>query len=319
MAGHCKMINDIDIFVTSNSFSKNKILRKKMRDIFPKTKFNDTGLYLSSNQLIKYANKSEGLVLGLEKIDEYVLSKLKNLKFISKYGVGIDNIDLDLCKKKNIKVLYQKGVNSDSVAELTLSYIILLSRNALTTNNLLKNKKIWKKNGGMQLCELTVGIIGFGSIGRKIASYLKKFGCKILVNDLIDYSSVCKKYKYTFCSKDYLLSNSDIVTLHTSLNDSSYKMVDKNFLKKLKSTSYIVNTSRGDIINEEHFFKALENKEIAGAALDVFQNEPKINNNFLKFDNIFCSPHIAGNSNRAIIEMGNSAINNILKYINTSN
>ena len=222
-------------------------------------------------------------------------------------------------QKKNIKVLYQKGVNSDSVAELTLSYIILLSRNALTTNNLLKNKKIWKKNGGMQLCELTIGIIGFGSIGRKIASYLKKFGCKILVNDLIDYSSVCKKYKYSFCSKDYLLSNSDIVTLHTSLNDSSYKMVDKNFLKKLKSTSYIVNTSRGDIINEEHFFKALENKEIAGAALDVFQNEPKINNNFLKFDNIFCSPHIAGNSNRAIIEMGNSAINNILKYFNTSN
>ena len=96
-------------------------------------------------------------------------------------------------------------------------------------------------------------------------------------------------------------------------------MVDKDFLKKLKSTSFIVNTSRGDVINEEDFFKAIENKEIAGAALDVFQNEPNINRNFLKFDNIFCTPHIAGNSNKAVFEMGNSAINNILNYINTLN
>ena len=94
-------------------------------------------------------------------------------------------------------------------------------------------------------------------------------------------------------------------------------MVDKNFLKKIKPTSFIVNTSRGDIINEEHFLQAIKGKKIAGAALDVFQNEPNINPDFYKYDNVFCTPHIAGNSNKAVFDMGNSAINNILKHINT--
>ena len=319
MGGLYKMRYIHDIFVTSNSFSKNKTLRKKMSDIFPNTTFNDTNLPLSSNQLIKNGLKCDGLVLGLEKIDERVLSKLKNLKFISKYGVGIDNIDLELCKKKNIKVLYTKGVNSDSVTELALSYIILLSRNALTANNLLKNKKIWKKNGGLQMNELTIGIIGFGRIGKKIASYLKKFGCTILVNDLVDYSNICKKNNYIFCSKNYLLKNSDVITLHASLNKSSYQMVNKNFLKNMKFSSFLVNTSRGDLINEEDFLDSIRRKKIAGAALDVFKNEPKINPNLLKQENVFCTPHIAGNSNKAILDMGESAINNIIKYINKKN
>jgi len=305
----------VNIAVTSPSFSKNKTLQNKIYSYFPDAKLNLEGKPFNKRELIEYIGEAEGLIVGLDKIDKEVLNGCPNLKIISKYGVGLNNIDLNGCKERNIAIGWSGGVNRLSVAEMTLGYILMLSRNLYITSNQLK-RGVWNKNGGFELSGKIVGIIGVGFIGKELIRLLEPFRCKILVNDIINQNRYYKKYNLIESSKDEIYKNADIITLHTPLNSTTNNMITLKEMKIMKKSAILINSARGGLINEDDLKFALQNNIIAGGAIDVYINEPPTNKELIEIPNLITTPHIGGNSKEAVLAMGMSAIEHLRKFFN---
>ncbi|TAD94725.1 MAG: hydroxyacid dehydrogenase [Bacteroidetes bacterium] len=302
----------IKIVVTSRSFSLNKTLRIELLQHFPENVvFNDKGLYLDGQALLDFVQGADILVVGLEKIDENVLKVCPNLKMISKYGVGLDNIDLEICQKYGVKIGWTGGVNRLSVAEVALGFMLGLCRNLFLTS--LQHKSgIWNKSGGYQLSGKTVGIIGVGFIGKELVRLLKPFGCKILVNDIIDQKQYYSENNLTETSKEDIFRQADLISFHTPLNTETTHLVRKETLELMKPSAFLINTARGSIIKREDLKWALQNKMIKGAAIDVYEEEPPTDLEFLQLENLVCTPHLCGNSEEAVLAMGRSAIRHLV-------
>lgn len=304
---------DINIAVTANAFSKNIFLRESLKKFFPTAKFNDTGKRFSEDELIDFLKDADAAIVGLDKINEDVLSKLNRLQIIAKYGVGLDNIDQDACKNNNVLIGWTGGVNKLSVAEMTLGFMLGLSRNLYQTSSQLSNG-YWNKSGGMQLTGRTVGIIGVGYIGKEVIRLLEPFSCNILVNDIIDQEEYYKKNNLRDTTKNDIFKNSDIITIHTPLTEKTKYLINKDTMDMMKPTSHVINTARGGIVNQDDLKYALQNNIIAGAALDAYEIEPPEDEELLSLNNCYCTPHIGGNSQEAVISMGESAINHLKEY-----
>jgi D-3-phosphoglycerate dehydrogenase len=303
----------VNIAVTSPSFSKNKILQKEIYKYFPNAKLNLDGKRFNQDELIEYIKDADAIIVGLEPINIEVLGNCQNLKFISKYGVGLNNIDLEECKKRDIAIGWRGGVNRLSVAEMALGFMLMFSRNLFMTSNELKNGT-WNKSGGFELSGKTIGIVGVGYIGKEVIRLLKPFGCKILVNDIINQDEYYKENGLKEVSKEEIYKVCDIITIHTPHNDTTDNMVNLEVLKTMKETAYILNTARGGIINEQDLKYALQNDIIAGAGIDAYLEEPPTDKEFIALPNLICTPHIGGNSQEAVKAMGMSAIKHIKEF-----
>jgi len=301
------------IAVTSPSFSKNKLLRSEILQHFSETRFNDSGERLVGERLVNFVSDAEGVIVGLEKIDREMINRLQHLKIISKYGVGLDNINIEYCKQKNIHIGWTPGVNKTSVAEMTVAFMIALSRNIYLTSNQLKNS-IWNKDGGFDLSGKTVGIIGIGNVGKEVVRYLKPFHCIVLVNDIVDQTDYYNENNLKEESKEELYRQSDIVTLHVPLTVETDGLINSSVLGMMKRSSYLINTSRGRVVEQDDLKWALKNGIIAGAAIDVYNEEPPEDADFLSLPNLICTPHIGGNSQEAVLSMGRSAIQHLRDY-----
>ena len=301
--------------VCNISFSKNSILVNKIKKYFKDVNFNFNGVRLDGEELIDFCKDADAIIVGVEKINSSILKRLPNLKYIAKYGVGIDNIDIDSCKERGVIIGWTGGVNKRSVAELTLGYMLILMRNIFSSYSDLKKLR-WIKDGGNSLYNKKIGIIGMGNIGQDLIKLLSVFDCEILANDISENSSLSKKLNFKYVTKEFLYRNSDIVTLHVPLTSSTKKMINTKVFNKMKNSSILINTSRGGVVCEKDLIDALKNKKIHSAALDVFQYEPLKNKELVRLSNIICTPHIAGNSKEAVIEMGNSAITHLINFKN---
>lgn len=300
------------IFVASTSFSHNEFLCKELREHFPHAVFNHER-QLNPLEFDEATKGYEGIIVGLDVIDDAFLRTHSELKIVSKFGVGIDNIDALACKKQGVKIGWTPGTNRLDVAEHTLALIIGITRNIFEKHHELK-KGIWKKNGGRSLSELTVGIVGLGNIGKELARFLNFFGAKILVHDLVYDEEMCKTLGLIKTSKEELLTQADIVTLHIPLNKETHYYISDKELALMKNHAWLINTSRGKNVERNALKKALEKKLIAGAALDVFEEEPCEDIDLLAFPNLISTPHIAGNSQRAVLSMGHSSIAHLVEF-----
>jgi len=303
----------MNIVVTSPSFSQNKILQKEIYKYFSNATLNLEGTRFGKKELLEYIKDADAIIVGLEPIDEEVLSHCKHLKIVSKYGVGLNNIDLDACKKRNIAIGWTGGVNKLSVAEMTLGYMLMLMRNLFIASNELKNG-IWNKSGGFQLSEKKIGIIGVGHIGKEVVRLLKPFNCDIYVNDIIDQENYYKENNLKEVAKEEIFKTCDIVTIHTPYDDTTKDLVTLEVFKMMKQSSFVINSARGGIINEDDLKYALQNNLIAGAAIDAYVEEPPKDKELLNLPNLICTPHIGGNAQEAVEAMGMSAIKHLVEY-----
>jgi len=301
------------ITATSPSFSQNKILKDEIYKYFPSAKLNLVGKRFDKNELIEYIKDADAIIVGLEPIDDEVLSKCQNLKIISKYGVGLNNIDLEACKKRGISIGWSGGVNKLSVAEMALGFMLMFARNLYMTSNELKSGT-WNKSGGFQLSGKTIGIIGVGYTGQEVVRLLQPFNCKILVNDIVNQDKYYKENNLIETSKEDIYKKSDILTIHTPHNSETDNLIGMEALEAMKNSAYVLNTARGGIINEKDLKYALQNNIIAGAAIDTYAEEPPIDKEFLSLPNLICTPHIGGNAKEAVEAMGKSAINHLKKF-----
>lgn len=310
------MNNNVKIAVTPPSFSANDILRKNLLEYFTKVKWNDTGKPVSPDELPSFLDGAEGAVTGLDIIDGKLLDKLPKLKIIAKYGVGLDMIDMPALESRGVKLGWTDGVNKRSVSELTLCFMLGLARQVFTSGYKCKYEGEWYKKGGFQITGKTIGIIGFGNIGQDTALLLKPFECRILVNDILDVTEQCKKVNASQAELKELLEQSDIVTLHVPLNDSTHYMINKDKINMMKKNAYLINTARGKVVNQTDLKHALSSERIAGAALDVFEEEPPTDTELLSLPNLAISAHIGGSAIEAVHAMGNSAIKHLKEFFN---
>ena len=306
--------DDSLVAVTSRSFSTNQFLVKKLKESYPNVSLNLTGKTLKENELVKFLATADKAIVGIEIIDKDILNQLPKLKLISKYGVGLNNLDLDECKKRNIQIKFQPGSNKQSVAEFTL----LLMLNSLRQVHNNKTEIIegnWTQAKGQELKGKKIGIIGFGNIGSCLVSLLKPFGNKILFFDERKFSSAeidkfnDKNLKQASISE--VLSTSDIVSIHIPLNSGTKNMINKNAFKQMKESIILINTSRGGIVDEVELYKFLKNNNLAFASFDVFEHEPAFKSPLLKLDNFFASSHRASLTDQGIESMGIAAINGL--------
>lgn len=307
------MMKDLKIVATSPSFSGNKYLQDEIYRFFPNAILNLEGKRFSQDELLEFMQDCDGAIVGLEAIDDILISKCKNLKIISKYGVGLNNIDLESASKRGVKIGWSGGVNRLSVAEMTLGYMLMLCRNLFITSNQLKNGT-WNKSGGFELSGKKVGIIGVGFIGKEVIRLLKPFNCEIYVNDIIRQNDYYLSNGLKEASKDEIFRNCDIVSIHTPYDESTKNMVNIEIFKIMKKSSFIINSARGGIVNEDDLKFALINDLISGAAIDAYIDEPPTDTQLLSLPNLICTPHIGGNSKEAVVAMGMSAIKHLKDF-----
>jgi D-3-phosphoglycerate dehydrogenase len=302
----------VRVAVCSRSFSKHPILRAELLNRYTQVTFNDTGVQFSGDSLIEFLSGHDKAITALEPIDEYVLSRLPDLKVIGKYGVGLDMIDLDAMGRYGVHLGYTGGVNRRSVSELTIAFAISLLRHLPQANNEVRTG-IWRQHVGRQLSNCTVGIVGCGHIGKDLVKLLQPFGCNILIHDVQDYPEFYAEYHLAAVELSQLLSQSDIVTLHVPLDHSTQGLLSAERIATMKPTAILINAARGGLVDESALKKALLANKLAAAAFDVFSSEPPEDAELLNLPNFFATPHIGGSAEEAILAMGMSAIDGLEK------
>lgn len=296
--------------VSSPSFCKNETLVSELLQRFPEAKLNREGAIMKGAELVEFYAGYESIIVGTDPLTEDVIAQLPDLRFVAKYGVGLDNVDQEALARRGIGLGWTGGVNRRSVSEMALAFMIGLCRNLFFTNTKLK-QGVWDKRGGFQLSEKTVGILGCGHVGQDLIALLQPFQCEILICDILDKTEVCARYGAAQVSQDELLARSDLVSLHVPLTEQTRGMVNHDFLKKMRNKAYLINTSRGPVVDESALSRALREGTIAGAAVDVYQIEPATDRDFLSLENLVCTPHIGGNAVEAVLAMGRSAIEHL--------
>ncbi len=275
---------------------------------------------IPKNELKKAIKNCDGLISMLsDKIDKEVIDSMKNCKVVANYAVGFNNIDVDYAKSKGIVVTNTPDVLTDSTADLTMALVLACARKISESEKLVRDKKFvgWKPKLflGMELRNKYFGILGAGRIGTEVAKRAHSFGCKIIYysnskNDFLESELKAKKM-----SLNSILNKSDIISLHLPLNKNSYNLLNEEKLKLLKSSAILINTARGEILDESYLIKMLKQNKIASAGFDVYQNEPNLNKEFYKLKNVVLLPHIGSATVEARNNMSLLAAKNVIAVL----
>jgi glyoxylate reductase len=266
--------------------------------------------------------KNVDAVLSLltDKIDAEVIDAMKKCKVIANYAVGYDNIDVKYAKSKNIIVTNTPGVLTDSTADLTMALALACARRLPEAEKYLRGGKYahWKPDLmlGVELKDKVFGILGAGRIGTAVAFRAKSFGCKVIYFSNSRNNKVEKRTGAKKVSLKFLLCNSDFVSIHLPSDKSTYHLLDKEKLSLLRENAILINTARGEIIEEKELVRILKKKEIFAAGLDVYENELHINADLLKLKNVVLLPHIGSATEKARTDMALIAVKNIVSVFN---
>ena len=319
-------MNTIDtVAVASRSFSNNDDLVNNLKSKYSSVILNNFGKTLHGDELVNFLMPATKAIIGIEDLTEQILAKLNKLKVISKYGVGLNNLDLNLLKKRNIRLGFTPGVNKQSVAELALT-LILIGLKKIQDNNIDIINGNWSQEKGSELYGKNIGLLGFGNIGQKLASLMQPFCCKIL---FFDEKNFTKKEIDDIASKlnlnphlikqislQQVLKESDILSVHLPLTKSTENIISLDELNELRPNVCIVNTARGGIVNEKDLFTYLSENPSSYAGFDVYKNEPAIKNSLFKLKNFFGTSHRSSLTNEGILSMGMAAIDGLDDNIN---
>lgn len=295
------------VFISTTSFGNpDPTPLEMLKAVGLEVSLNPYGRKLTSEEVVELAANSEGLIAGTEPLDAQVLNKLKDLRVISRCGVGMDNIDLAAAERQGIKVFNTPNSPAIAVAELTVGLILALLRHIPRMDRDIRAGK-WQKRMGNLLQGKQVGIIGFGRIGQKMAELVRGLGAQVVYCD-----PAVNKAGYTSVSLDELLSQSDIVSLHVSGEGDDAPLLGYKELRSMRKGSWLINCARGGVVDEAALYRVLEEGWLAGAAVDVFDQEPYADS-LAKLDNVILTPHIGSYAIESRVEMEVQAAKNLIE------
>lgn len=303
------------ILITTSSFGQsNPNLLYKLECLGFKVITNPLGRTLTENEVEDMLERYDpvGVIAGVEPITAKVLKKASQLKIISRCGIGIDNIDLEASKRFGIKIFNTPEAAVQAVAELTVALLLNLIRRVSESDRNIRSGK-WNKLMGRLLSDLTIGIIGCGRVGSKVACYLRTFGC-----DVLGYDVALKEHReIKMVSKVQLLESADVITFHVPATPETINMLDDTFVRLVKKGVYIINTARGEILNEDSLVKGIESEKIAGAAIDTYKKEP-YQGPLIKYENVLLTAHMGSYAREARLKMECQALDNLLSSLGES-
>lgn len=304
------------LLVTPTSYGKNDSrLKTELEILVGEVVYNPTGKPLSSSEVGQLLPGIDGYIAGLDGIDANALQKADRLKVISRYGVGIDNVDLAAAREKGIVVTNTPGANSVSVAELAIGLILALARQIPEAVEAVR-QGMWPRYAGVSLEGKTIGILGLGAIGKQLARRLSGFDCTILAYDPYADKSFAQRHQVELASMDDVIANSDFISLHLPLLPETHNLVDVAFLNKMKKGAFLINTSRGEVIDENALIEALQSGHLRGAGLDALTIEPPDRSNpLLKLPQVIATPHLGAQTDGATSNMGWFAMRDCLAVL----
>jgi D-3-phosphoglycerate dehydrogenase len=252
---------------------------------------NTDGKKFTEDDLIVSLEGVIGIITGAaEPITRKVIKDAKSLKVISRYGTGLDNIDLEAAEEFDVAVCRTPDAPTQAVAELTLALILNLSRKINAMDRVVRSGK-WAPNIGNLLSGKTVGIVGLGRIGKTVVKLVEPFNLRIIVHEPYPDEKFVSQYRVKLTTLEQLLTESDIVSLHLPLTNETRGIIGRDEFSKMKKNALFINTARGGLVDEQALIEALEKRVIAGAALDVFETEP-YDGELKEFENVLLTPHI---------------------------
>jgi len=261
----------------------------------------DVEIGLKPPELLERVKDYEVLVVrSATKVTKEVIEAGRRLKIIGRAGAGLDNVDAEVAKARGIKILNTPEAPAEAVAELVIGFMLSWARHLPQADSSMKQGK-WLKSElmGTELRGKTLGIIGTGKIGQRVGVLASAFGMKILAQDCVRYSEFVLKTGCEYADLDTVLKESDYLTIHVPLTPDTRHMISKRELSKMKPTAVLINTSRGEVVDESALVEALSSGRIAGACLDVYAREPPVDSPLLKLPNVILTPHIGASTQEA--------------------
>ncbi len=311
-----KPLENCHILVTATSYGQHDAgLKSELEAAVGRVTYNETGRPLSSSQLAALLPGVDGYIAGLDSIDAAALAAADGLRVVARYGVGVDNVDLAAAVARGIVVTNTPGANARSVAELTVALLLLLARPVLRAAAETRAGG-WPRLPGLSLAGKTVGLVGFGAIGRQTARLLASFDCRLLAYDPLLNEATAAALGVRAAGLDELLATSDFVSLHAPVTPATRGMVDAAFMARMKPGAALVNTARGELVDEAALLDALANGRLRGAALDAFAAEPPGGDNpLLALPNVIATPHMGAHTDGATTVMGRMALADCLAVL----
>ncbi|TCO77417.1 phosphoglycerate dehydrogenase [Marinisporobacter balticus] len=270
--------------------------------------------FLEEDALITIIANADAIICDLEKINKKVMDHAPNLKIIARRGVGVDSVDVKYAKEKGINVARTLGVVEKPVAELVMAYILQIHRKIHESNQEMK-KGNWNKQLGNSLEGKILGIVGMGNIAKEVVRKAKAFDMKIIYTNYTRKPKLDDALQIEYVSFEELLKHSDVISIHVPLTETTANMFDYHAMKFMKKQPILINTARGPVVNEEDLCKALEEKRISFAAIDVFDVEPKMDSPLRKYDNVVLTPHVGTFTKEVFINMDILAAKNVIDYL----
>jgi len=271
----------------------------------------------SEEEIIAALEGYQGMILGAdEPMTRKVLFALPRLKVLSRHGVGFDNIDIAAATERGIVVAITAGANDDAVADLTMGLIISVARSIPYFDRFIRCGEFWKRKPGNDVYGKTLGLVGMGRIGKSVARRAWGFDMKILAYDLVKDENYAARYGIEYLPLEQVLERSDFVSIHLPSSAQTAKFIGEREFKRMKPSAYFINTSRGSVVDEAALIRALKEGWIAGAGLDVFENEPPAQDHPLfALENVVLTPHVGGASLAAMRAMSLDSATNAIRVL----
>ncbi|MCJ7616482.1 MAG: phosphoglycerate dehydrogenase [Desulfobacterales bacterium] len=297
---------DYSILVDSRTFGKGA-QKEQLFSLFRAYSLEPT--FLSMEDATEIISEFDGLIIGTSKVTRDILAQARNLRVIIKYGVGIDNIDAAAAREYGIKILNLPGINAQSVAELALGMMFAVARNIVKGDRELRNGN-HEEFIGTSVIGKVLGVIGTGYIGCALTKMVSGLDMTVLGYDIIhspDFTASGGEY----ATLDHVLKSADFISLHLPLTQQTFHFMDRKKLGCMKKSAFLINTSRGKVVDEKTLMEFLAAGQIAGAALDVFENEPPALKDLLKMKNVIITPHIGAHTDETLRRMDETCISTL--------
>ena len=304
------------MLVTATSFgTTDPSLRSRLEEAVEYVQYNPFGRPLSAAELSALIGPMDGIIAGLDEINRQVIENAPRLKVIARYGVGVDNVDLDAAREHGIIVTNTPGANASSVAELTIGLMLALLRQIPLADRETRQGR-WPRLDGLTLEGKVVGLLGLGAIGKQVAQRLHGFSCQVVAYDPYPDTAFAAAHGVVLLQADEVLARADILSLHLPSGPMTRGLVNAAFIAKMKPGAFLINTARGDLVCEPALVAALETGRLRGAALDTLVNQPpRPDNPLLSMPQVIVTPHIGAHTDKAAAAMGYSALQSCLAVL----
>jgi D-3-phosphoglycerate dehydrogenase len=286
----------------------------KLRSFASSLVFNPTGKPLSEDGLIPLLDGCEGCIAGLDNFSAKVMDSAGSLKVISRYGIGVDQVDLATAKAKNIVVCNTPGANANAVADLAFALLLNIARKVTILDRKTREGQ-WPRSNGIEIYGKTIGILGLGATGKAVARRATGFSMKIIAYDPFIDMEFARSYGVISTDFDTVIRKADFLSLHLPLTDLTRHEISVDVMKSMKKGAIIINTARGGLIDESAAYELLVSGHLGGLGLDVYEEEPPKKMPLFDLENVVLTPHTAAHTAEAIAAMADMAVQNLINVL----